>query len=247
MASKRILFIILVVCFALSACSSAPETEAPTATWTARPTRTATLIPTITFTPSPSPRMVTIQSNTICRAGPGEQYDQVADLVLDTQMDSGDYSLVLLGVSGSYWLVQLPDGRQCWVASQYDLYVTGVGTLPVLTQAATSTMFTPTGPPAPVENIMVKKKKCTIQKLTDPTPHYEVEILFILQWDDVQGEDGYRLYRDGNPVADLPFNTTQFSESFPLIKGGRTSTYYIIAYNALGQTKSPLFSFANPC
>jgi hypothetical protein len=247
MISKRILFFILVICLTLPACSAAPKIEAPTATRTIHPTRTATLIPTITFTPSPTPQMISLQATTACRAGPGEQYDLVTTVEVDTQVDSGEYYFVLLGVSDPYWLIQLPDGQQCWVMSQYVLAPTGVGTMPAFTQAATPTMFTPTGPPSPVENILVKKKKCTVQKLTDPYPHYYVEIIFILEWDDVQGEDGYWLYRDGNRVAELPVNTTQFSESFQLIKGGRTSTYYIIAYNALGQSRSPSFSFANPC
>ena len=108
--------------------------------------------------------------------------------------------------------------------------------------------LTPTpGAPAAVENIMVKKKRCTVKKLTDPYLHYEVEISFLLQWADVQGEEGYWLVRNGSRVAELPADTTLFTDYFNLVKPNRTSTYVIAAFNALGKSESPQFSFANPC
>ncbi|MEW5942123.1 MAG: hypothetical protein AB1750_20855, partial [Chloroflexota bacterium] len=69
----------------------------------------------------------------------------------------------------------------------------------------------------------------------------------IIEWTDVPGEDGYRVYRDGNLVGELPANATVFSETFEMKKPGRSSTYYIVSYNALGETRSAQFSFANPC
>ncbi len=124
--------------------------------------------------------------------------------------------------------------------------------LPTLTSTVSPTptlsTLTPTpDAPAPVANIMVKKKKCIVQKILEPYLHYEVEIAFLLQWADVQGEEGYWLYRDGNRVAELPADSTLYTDYFNPVKPHRTSTYYLVSFNALGRSASPQFSFANPC
>jgi len=117
------------------------------------------------------------------------------------------------------------------------------------TAAPTLVPLTPTyGPPAAVMNLFVKKTKCIVYKPTKAMPYYHADILFVLAWEDVSdNEDGFWLYRDGNRVAELPPNTTVYNDVFTPRKPGRTSTYFIVAYNSAGETKGEVESFANPC
>jgi len=123
--------------------------------------------------------------------------------------------------------------------------------LPSSTPTETPTIVPPTptfGPPAAVANFYVKKTKCLLFKHTSTPPFYRVEIWFKLGWQDMSdNEDGFWLYRDGSRVAELPPNTIEYIDIFELVKGGRTSTYYVVAYNSAGQTKSELLSHPNPC
>ena len=117
------------------------------------------------------------------------------------------------------------------------------------TETPTLVPATPTfGPPAAVANFYVKKTKCLVTKLTQGIPSYRVDIFFRLAWQDMsENEDGFWVYRDGNRVAELPANTIVYDDIFELVKGGRTSTYYVVAYNSAGQAKSELLSYPNPC
>ncbi|MBV6396194.1 MAG: hypothetical protein HFACDABA_01787 [Anaerolineales bacterium] len=122
---------------------------------------------------------------------------------------------------------------------------------PSFTPTETPTIIPPTptfGPPAPVADFYVKKSKCILFKPTLKNPSYRVEIWFKLAWRDMsENEDGFWLYRDGNRVAELPQNTVEHIDIFELVKGGRTSTYYVVAHNSAGQTKGELLSYPNPC
>lgn len=123
--------------------------------------------------------------------------------------------------------------------------------LPSSTPTEPPTLVPPTptfGPPAMVANFYVKKTKCLLIKPTQTDPAYHVEIWFKLTWQDMSdNEDGFWLYRDGNRVAELLPNTVEYMDIFELVKGSRTSTYYIVSYNSAGQTKSELLSYPNPC
>ena len=121
---------------------------------------------------------------------------------------------------------------------------------PTATKTPTSTItLTPTlSPPPAVTNLFVNKKGCLIVEVGAPNNiHYEYQNAMLVKWTDVQGEDGYWLYRDGDRIAELPADTKQFADYFKVTKGGRTSVYYMISYNSAGQTKSELFAIPNPC
>lgn len=122
---------------------------------------------------------------------------------------------------------------------------------PTLTPTETPTLVPPTptyGPPAAVANFYVKKTKCLLFKPGPVNSTYRVEIWFKLAWQDMsENEDGFWLYRNGNRVAELPPNTIEYIDIFELVKGGRTSTYYIVTFNSAGQTRGELLSYPNPC
>lgn len=122
---------------------------------------------------------------------------------------------------------------------------------PMFTPTLPAVLVSPTptfGPPAAVMNFYVKKAKCLMFKPTPQNPVYRFEIWYKLAWEDrSDNEDGFWLYRDGNRVAELPSNTIEYMDIFELVKGGRNSTYYVVAYNSAGQTKGDLLSYPNPC
>jgi len=191
--------------------------------------------------------VVYVLTTTRCYAGPGESFDVATVIVIDPTKENAAYQSDLMKLSDGYWLIQAPDGQQCWVVAQYDLSKVFGGVIPTLTPIPTATLATPTAAPPAVESVYLKKKKCSINTSEVPSTHYFVEITFILEWTDVVGEDGYRVYRDGNLVGELAANDTVFTDTFDLKKPGRTSTYYVVAFNVLGESRSPQFSFANPC
>jgi len=117
------------------------------------------------------------------------------------------------------------------------------------TRPTSTVTLTPTlAPPAAVTDLHVYKKSCPWIEVGAPNKlHYAFQNLMVVKWTDVQGEDGYWLYRDGNRVAEIPADTQRYYDYFDVTKGGRTSVYYFITYNSAGQTKSALFPIANPC
>jgi len=59
-----------------------------------------------------------------------------------------------------------------------------------------------------------------------------------LNWNDkADNETGYRILRNGEVIAELPANSTSFSESITLLSG-QSATYQIEAYNLVGATRS---------
>jgi WD40 repeat protein/uncharacterized protein YraI len=137
-------------------------TPSPTNTPTYTPTssRTNTPVPpTLTYTPTPIPRAV-VRVDANVRSGPGTTYDRIAAVARGAQ-------LLVFGRDPSceWWWVQLPDGKQGWMAvellesdaSRCQPIATGVPTLPPTstpTSTATATMTptpsrTPTITPTP--------------------------------------------------------------------------------------------------
>jgi hypothetical protein len=56
-----------------------------------------------------------------------------------------------------------------------------------------------------------------------------------LSWKDVEGETGYRVYRDGMLIATLGANTTVYDDSSPDYNG---HDYRVEAFNAAGAASS---------
>lgn len=109
--------------------SSTLSTEAiPTAT--DLPSTIATDAPpilTATFTaiPSPSVPMVSVTKGTNCRSGPGRVYDLIGGAEVGARF-------VLVGKSSAtnYWIMRLPDGRECWLWGEYAVVEGNVNSLP---------------------------------------------------------------------------------------------------------------------
>jgi hypothetical protein len=93
---------------------------------------------------------------------------------------------------------------------------------------------TPGAPFAPI-NVEVLIVTCYRDKSVHPSRFFSQ---FHLYWQDLSNnEDGFHVYRDGNLVAEVPADKTEVVDSFDT-KNSIPHTYYVVAYNALGETKS---------
>ena len=94
------------------------------------PILTATASPvintaTITFTASPGIPMASVTVGTNCRSGPGRVYDLRGGAQVGVK-----YMLIGKSTSTGYWIVLLPDGRECWLWGQYANVEGNVSSLP---------------------------------------------------------------------------------------------------------------------
>lgn len=245
--------------------STQPQTSTPlpsrTATTSRTPSRTVTPSrrPSITVSPiiplSGGPSLTFFQ-NANCRSGPGTVYRPV------TSFNQGE-TVDIKGQNGGdprWWFVAIPDSfnSKCWVSDVtgsttglldgVPVVVVAQPTTPTPTESippAPPTTITPTVwvPPAPPTTVTV----WVPVPPTAPTgfnvyldPYY---CWVTLSWNDVSGEDGYRVYRDGSFLGALSANTTSYIER-PGYNVSRS--YYVQAFNAAGFANSDVKS-TNTC
>ncbi|MCZ7544414.1 MAG: SH3 domain-containing protein [Anaerolineae bacterium] len=101
--------------------TSAPTTAAPTATFTATPSATATAsataTPTESATPTPQPAVAVVEGfgRPIVRSGPGTAFSTAGTVA------GGDELPIVARASDTdsavWYLVQLPDGAEAWIAA----------------------------------------------------------------------------------------------------------------------------------
>lgn len=177
-------------------------------------------------TPSNVPTTLTVDANTNCRSGPGPDYPVVIILV-----PGSTYQMIARTVDNTYWVVtEIGKSNQCWVASEYSNAFGDVTLLPVTT---------PSAPTSAAGNLQAPVGLTYYFDCTAP-PDIKVD----LSWtDQSNNEAGFRVYRDGVPVANLPANTTFYTDIFI----GSTSviyTYRVSAYNESGEAMGNPISFS---
>lgn len=194
-----------------------------------QPTLTKTPVPTIgptgTITPTYSIPMLTLREQTNCRAGPGQNYE-----VLFTYLKGVRLNIIGNYPQENYWLVvskESPTG-ECWLWGGYADVTGSYWVVPSVTPPPTATI-----PPPKAPSIQWDYYCSYATGLIDIT----------LKWKDVaSNETGYRVLRNGQVIAELPADSTTYSESITLIPGEKT-IYQIQAYNATGSTTSSPISF----
>jgi hypothetical protein len=179
-----------------------------------------TPIPFSTITPTPAVGPVfTFTQQANCRKGPNTLYESLGFGQVGEQVP-------IQGLSdpAGWYYVQLPAGTRCFAAGSTgdvsglldDLPVIPAPPLPVL---ATSTPPAPAAPTLSLNN-----------QVCDAT-QYVVR----LSWNNVEGEDGYRVYRDGSLIATLGANVTVYDDVSP---DYNAHAYRVEAFNASGATSS---------
>jgi hypothetical protein len=127
--------------------------------------------------------------------------------------------------------VRTASGAVCWVSDQGVVPQGEVAALPEVEPPPVPTAAAPVAP-AQLEVLIVA---CTKDKSLKPSKFVNQ---FHLYWQDLSNnEDGFRVYRDGNLVAELPADKNEVIDQ-TVTQNIRTHYYYVIAYNAVGEAKS---------
>lgn len=172
----------------------------------------------------PSEPVLTINNPTNCRSGPGTSFQLITAFNPGTKLN-------ILGkdTADNYWLVQLPQSQDtCWASGDYATASGNFASLPDVTPTAGAASGVPARPGS------------LFYKWVGPCSG----LTTTLDWaDNADNETGYHVYRDNTVIADLPANSSNYTDvtSVPI---GATVTYSVEAYNSFGASAQRTISFA---
>lgn len=214
------------VAMTLSAISTPTHENPPLPTPTQAMEGTGT--PTPTITPTYSVPMLRINEATNCRTGPGQSYDILFTFNPGAMVEIAGYY-----PTNNYWTVKL-QGRDepCWVWGEYATASGSHWTVPTVNPPATVTASPPSAP-----SIANWEYICGFG---GSGPNVTVT----LEWTDrADDETGYRIYRNGERVTELPPNSEAFTEVVD-IDQGENMTYLIEVFNNAGAVSSSPINFS---
>ena len=185
------------------------------------PPATATKVGAVTQTPTYSVPMLTIREPTNCRAGPGQDYE-----ILFTYLAGKEMEIVGRYDPDNYWLVKAvesPTGT-CWLWGEYVEVTGSYGAVPSVTPPATLTSAPPQAP-----SIVEWEFSCTGATMT-----------FNVSWEDkANNETGYRVFRNGEAIAELPANSSSYTDTMTPT-GNENVDYYLQVYSPFGSANSSI-------
>ena len=185
------------------------------------PLATATRVGATTQTPTYSVPMLTVREQTNCRAGPGQDYE-----ILFTYLAGKELEIVGRYDPDNYWLVKAvesPTGT-CWLWGEYVEVTGSYGAVPSVTPPATVTSAPPQAP-----SIVEWEFSCAGGTMT-----------FTVRWEDkANNETGYRVFRNGEAVAELPANSTAYTDTMSPT-GNENVDYYLQVYSPFGSANSSI-------
>lgn len=184
------------------------------------PSSTSTSQPTATSAPIYAVPMLTLLDATNCRSGPGVSYEIIVTYPMGQALE-----IIGRFEPGNFWLVKSGDSPtgNCWLWGEY-ADVTG----------SYWTVAPVTPPPAPPTLPAEPLRAPSLQKYDFSCDDINGTFGFIMRWEDLAGnEAGYRIFRDGWLVAELPAGSTNYSETI-MMPANRSAEYAIQAYNSTG-------------
>lgn len=155
-----------------------------------------------------------LNDNTNCRAGPGTSFEKLTVIPEGTTVP-----ILARSSDGNYFLVDPADiSESCWVLGELGAVVGDVGSVPLATPAAEASSGAPNRP-----GNWDFTYECPFGSLTTN-----------ITWSDsANNENGYRIYRNGVPVVELPANSTQYVDITD-VSPGSSVNYTIEAFNDAG-------------
>ena len=170
---------------------------------------------TATITPTYAVPMLTVRESTNCRTGPGEEYD-----VILTYLTGRELEIVGRYDTGNFWLVkssESPTGT-CWLWGEFVEVTGSYWAVSSVTPPATSTSA-----PPPAAVLIEWNYYCSGGTIN-----------FSVTWrDNAQNEQGYRILRNGEQIAELPADSTTYADSYnPPVD--QSVEYYIQVYGPTG-------------
>jgi len=209
----------------------APQENTPLASPTAGNTETSPASGTPTETPQPSATVtsstpnstiLTVDSNTNCREGPGSNYAVVIILVAEKS-----YQIIARTADDKYWVITEPGKTTtCWVPAEFSNAFGDVSLLPVTTPSAPTSVAGPINAPTGLAYTF----DCAFNGASG-----DYTITVNLTWSDrSDNEIGFYVYRGGALIATLPAGTTKYTDVF-IGGAAQLNSYQVAAYNAQGQ------------
>ena len=176
-----------------------------------------------TITPTYSAPILTVKEQTNCRKGPGQDYE-----IVFTYLPGKRLSILGRYDPGNFWLVKSDESPagQCWLWGEYVEVVGSYWVVPSVTPPPTSTIAPPQAP--------------AFQKWTYFCSFNGVnsDLNVTLIWTDrADNETGYRIIRDGEQIAELPANTTTYTDVVA-VDTGESANYRVDVYNSTGTSSS---------
>jgi hypothetical protein len=210
------------------------------ATMNAQPTAKPTTVVTPfnspaapTVTPTAKPTLKIKAAGTECRQGPGGDATVIATFEAGKTLD-----LVGKDNVNSFWVVVDPTSHNlCWVQGADGTPGGSYQTVAEVTPPASST-----GSPSkvPARPPFVRYAfQCSFGS-------GGTEVKVDLTWtDNANNETGYYVYRDGSQIADLPANSTSYSDT-TTAASGHTYVYGVAAYNDSGTSDQAVTGGGDP-
>ena len=180
-------------------------------------TSNAQAVPTTpTVTATAKPELKINASGAACRTGPNADSEILTTLGAGTTVD-----MIAKDTADGYWMVKDPvSGSSCWVQMQDATASGSFSLLPEVTPQAVESKTTP-AKPGSSSNFNYWEYNCGAGTVS-------------LQWlDNADNETGYRIYRNGQMIADLPAGSTSYTDAIYL--GIGPLDYSIQAYNDAGR------------
>jgi hypothetical protein len=193
----------------------------PTAGTSRTPSPTSSPGTTLTITPTYSVPILTVRESTNCRTGPGEAYE-----VVFTYLTGKELEIVGRYDPGNFWLVksnESPTGT-CWL---WGNFVDVTGSYWAVSSVTPPPTVTARPPRAP--GIVSWEFSCS-----------DGNLIFTVTWaDNANNEDGYRIFRNGATIVDLPANSTTHTDTYDI--GPEESVeYYVQVFGPSGTANSSI-------
>ena len=203
--------------------TSSAATPRITITVSPRVTSTVSTVgsPTVTITPTYSVPIVTVRESTNCRTGPGEEYQ-----VIVTYTNGRELEIVGRYDPGNFWLVksnESPNGT-CWLWGEFVDVTGSYWAVASVTPPATATSAPPLAPIILEWNFF-----CEGGNLN-----------FTVTWrDDASDETGYRIFRNGEAIVELPANSTTHTDLYD-VPSDQSVEYYVQVYSPTGSANTSI-------
>ena len=174
----------------------------------------------ITRTPTYSMPILTVREQTNCRSGPGQDYE-----ILFTYLPGKELEIIGRYEPDNYWLVKAdesPTGN-CWLWGEYVELTGSFWAVSSVTPPATATKAPPQAPSFDEWTFT-----CSAGIMT-----------FNLSWTDkASDETGYRVFRNGEAIVELPANSTSYVDNFEFTAGDDVD-YYVQVHSPFGIANTP--------
>lgn len=179
----------------------------------ASPVDTGSTSPTPTF----SKPVASVGDVTNCRTGPGINYERVIQILPNETVD------IIGFFPPNYWIVSTSAGP-CWLSGQFATPSGSFAAVPTVT-----------APPTPEGNT---PQRVSFQKWDILCDYQTGSANVTIRWSDKSDDEaGYRVTRNGDIIAELPANSTVFTETITLLSG-QTVGYNVIVFNEIGSASS---------